>query len=303
MTAFSDEQIAEIQRIADGAAYAAQSRFMHKEQISDEVPEDGEALIWDEDRGKFVPSVPTTAGVEDHDHDGSPIQKLLQANTHESPTTDVHHSETHVVSFHSDTDATGPELNTLTGGSLTTLHDHTVSPTSHAHITADHTVESHTDTTGTGTELDTLTDGSLTGLHRHSHNIDDSVHDTDATGAELDTLTGGFNADLLHSHTGTGGVTDHGALTGLVDNDHPQYARQANREVISGEWAFTNQVKYNAGSAPSSPPEDVLAIRLIIDGSNLILRGYGPTGATCDICTVANVSVAHTNSLTLNWIE
>ena len=92
---FTDEQIAEIQRAADDAAYAAQSRFMHKEQISEEVPLDGEALIWDEDRGKFVPSVPTVVGVEDHNHDGSPIQKLEEANTHEARTADAHHAETH----------------------------------------------------------------------------------------------------------------------------------------------------------------------------------------------------------------
>ena len=57
---FTDEQIAEVQRVADDAAYAAQSRFMHKEQISEQIPEDGQALVWDKDRAKFVPSTPLT---------------------------------------------------------------------------------------------------------------------------------------------------------------------------------------------------------------------------------------------------
>ena len=92
---FTDEQLAEIQRIADDAAYAKQSRFLHKEQISEEIPEDGEALLWDSDRGKFVPRTPTIIGIADHDHDGSPIQKLIEENTHEQPTPNRHHSETH----------------------------------------------------------------------------------------------------------------------------------------------------------------------------------------------------------------
>jgi hypothetical protein len=37
------------------------------------------------------------------------------------------HAETHTVASHSDTSATGTELNTLTGGASTTLHKHTVS--------------------------------------------------------------------------------------------------------------------------------------------------------------------------------
>ena len=89
---FTDEQIAEIQRVANDAAYAAQSRFMHKEQISEEIPLDGEALIWDEDRAKFVPSTPTVAGTADHDHDGSPTQQLEAINTHENAGIQQHHA-------------------------------------------------------------------------------------------------------------------------------------------------------------------------------------------------------------------
>ena len=41
------------------------------------------------------------------------------------------------------------------------------------------------------------------------------------------------------SGAGTG-VTDHGALTGLGDNDHPQYPLKAGDETISGNWNFSN---------------------------------------------------------------
>lgn len=65
------------------------------------------------------------------------------------------------------------ELDTLTDGSSTTLHNHT-----HANATGQgvddhhaesHTIASHSDTTGTGGELDDLTDNSMADtLHRHS---------------------------------------------------------------------------------------------------------------------------------------
>lgn len=38
---------------------------------------------------------------------------------------------------------------------------------------------------------------------------------------------------------GGGGVTDHGALTGLGDNDHPQYPLKASTQTISGSWTFS----------------------------------------------------------------
>ncbi len=122
---------------------------------------------------------------------------------------DDHHAESHTIVSHSDTTATGPELETLTDGSnADSLHVHAVLPA--------HTIASHSDTSGTGPELDTLTDGSnADALHAHAHSgltgitADDhhaeshtvaSHSDTSGTGAELDTLTDGSNADALHAH-------------------------------------------------------------------------------------------------------
>ena len=71
----------------------------------------------------------------------------------------AHHAQSHTVVSHSDTTATGAELETLTDGSTTALHGHSAPA---------HTVVSHSDTTATGAELETLTDGSTTALHAHS---------------------------------------------------------------------------------------------------------------------------------------
>ncbi|MHA1462021.1 MAG: hypothetical protein ACTSQ0_03025 [Candidatus Heimdallarchaeota archaeon] len=80
-----------------------------------------------------------------HDHDG------IDENTA------ARHAQLHTVPSHTDTSATGAELNELTNGSDTALHDHL------------HTVPSHTDTSATGAELNELTNGSDTALHDHLH--------------------------------------------------------------------------------------------------------------------------------------
>jgi hypothetical protein len=121
------------------------------------------------------------------------------------------HAESHDIASHSDTTATGTELETLTDGSN--------ADSLHSHAGVGHTIASHSDTTATGAELETLTNGSDAGalhihdaryytesqvnglLHPQSHNIA-SHNDTTATGTELETLTDGSNADALHTHAG-----------------------------------------------------------------------------------------------------
>lgn len=87
---------------------------------------------------------------------------------------DAHHDEAHTVASHSDTGATGAELETLTGGGSTALHSHAVAHSSttgkgaNDHHNESHSVSSHSDTSATGGELDELTDGSTTTLHGHT---------------------------------------------------------------------------------------------------------------------------------------
>lgn len=51
---------------------------------------------------------------------------------------------------------------------------------------------------------------------------------------------------------GGGGVTDHGALTGLSDDDHPQYLKVADLETSS----ILNSTKWNGANktVSTSPP-------------------------------------------------
>jgi hypothetical protein len=85
--------------------------------------------------------------------------------------TDAHHAESHTITSHSDiVDATGANIEELTGGGDTTLHDHDgISENTAARHTESHSVASHSDTSATGAELNTLTDNSIADtLHRHS---------------------------------------------------------------------------------------------------------------------------------------
>lgn len=61
---------------------------------------------------------------------------------------------------------------------------------------------------------------------------------TDDTGTDFD-----LNA--------VGGAADHGGLTGLGDDDHPQYAEIGSAEPnITGVWTFASQPKFNNAGAP-----------------------------------------------------
>jgi len=60
-------------------------------------------------------------------------------------------------------------------------------------------------------------------------------------------------------------------------------------------------LEFLTGSAPSNPATGAMRLRVITDGANLILRAYGPTGATADLATLANVASGN-NTLVRNWI-
>lgn len=105
----------------------------------------------------------------------------------------------------------------------------------------------------------------------------------------------------IHTHPE---LTDHGGLGGLTDPDHPQYGLLNAEEVMLKAWLCAQGFKmFRLTFEPGAPPENQLHLYSIASGSNIILRAKGPTGATCDICTLPNVAVPHVNSLTLNWIK
>ncbi len=67
---------------------------------------DDKLYYWNITTASWVVLATGGAGhTEDHDHDGTPTQKLLATNTHESPAADTHHTQVHVLSG---ADHTGP---------------------------------------------------------------------------------------------------------------------------------------------------------------------------------------------------
>lgn len=48
---------------------------------------------------------------------------------------------------------------------------------------------------------------------------------------------------------GGGGTTDHGELSGLADDDHPQYGALAQAEAVTALWTFNEGIRIAAGKA------------------------------------------------------
>ncbi len=135
---------------------------------------------------------------------------------------DQHHNEAHVIASHSDTTATGAELETLTDGSDATAL--------HVHDGSDHDIADHNDTTATGTELETLTDGSdADALHAHTYAATPSGNTTF------------YVATTGNDTTGTGAVgfpylTLDRALTAVYDTEF-EYHAVATIELADGYYA------------------------------------------------------------------
>lgn len=136
-------------------------------------------------------------------------------------TPDDHHPQLHTIVSHSDTTATGGQLNTLTNGSnADALHIHTLANAHIANTTNPHATDIGNLGSGTLAELNTaITDATLddstAARPPTAHTI--ASHDTTATGVNLDILTNGSNASGLHVHTGVPILVILGA--DVVNND------------------------------------------------------------------------------------
>lgn len=149
------------------------------------------------------------------DDAGDPRPPTAHAHAHADTTgqtADDHHSEAHTIASHSDTTATGAELETLTDGSnadalhvhaaVSVAHSATTGQTADDHHAEAHTVASHSDTTATGAELETLTDGSnADALHVH------------ATPSIAHSATTGQGTDDHHAQVHALGGSDHTSAT------------------------------------------------------------------------------------------
>lgn len=97
---------------------------------------------------------------------------------------------------------------------------------------------------------------------------------TIAGGTGISTAMSGDTLTITNDSPGT---TDHGALSGLEDDDHTQYGALAQNEVVTGSWEFDGDL--SAGDTTSFGPmldidEATQAIRLHNeDGAALLIDG------------------------------
>lgn len=98
--------------------------------------------------------------------------------------------------------------------------------------------------------------------------------------------------------TGGGGVSDHGDLTGLGDDDHPQYGALAHSETVAALWTFAagiklaaNQAIHDAGGNPR------LTVSLSTPNLRLLgalsMQGYTLYGTTDQWGTLTLDSTSH----------
>ena len=109
------------------------------------------------------------------------------------------HDESHTITSHSDiVDATGANIEELTGGGDTVLHDHDgISENTAARHAESHNAASHSDIASTGANID----DAVSKKHDESHTITSHSDIVDATGANIEELTGGGDT-VLHDHDG-----------------------------------------------------------------------------------------------------
>lgn len=88
---------------------------------------------------------------------------------------------------------------------------------------------------------------------------------------------------------GGGGVTDHGALTGLADDDHPQYLTQAEADVLyapaGGGGASWTEAEIDFGSAPVYEASFTITDAAITSSAvkmQVLPCGKAATGRTAD---------------------
>ncbi len=115
--------------------------------------------------------------------------------------------------------------------------------------------------------------GALTGLGDDDHT---QYVKTDGTRSFTGTVSG--VSPTASSHLATKGyvdgelVTDHGALTGLGDDDHPQYPKISAPETITGPWDFTG--------SPIFQSSTTLGLAMLLQETNITGRWHVLIGKT-----------------------
>ena len=92
------------------------------------------------------------------------------------------------------------------------------------------------------TATDTLDSSTVPHADQHA-NANDAIEALQAkVGVNNSAVATSLDKRVSVLEASGGGVTDHGALTGLADDDHPQYAAIAQNETVSGTWTFSNPI-------------------------------------------------------------
>lgn len=157
----------------------------------------------------------------DHDHDGSPTQKLLAANTHESPSPDTHHAQSH---------GNGDHTTAFTDD--TTVNAHIADGTA-AHAASAISADSTT-LVGTGTDVQAV-------LEELDNGIADHLADTTSVHAHSSLGSVGANDHHNQSHAHNGadgsGTVAGSDLTGTPGGE------------LGGTWASPTVDATHSGSA------------------------------------------------------
>lgn len=115
-------------------------------------------------------------------------------------------------------------LTTDLAGKASTSHTHAIADTTNLQATLDNKANtSHTNAIADVTNLQTSLDAKAAASHTHALTDLSNVNVAGATDGQALVLQGSQWGAATISAGGGGGVTDHGALTGLGDDDHPQY--------------------------------------------------------------------------------
>jgi hypothetical protein len=218
---------------------------------------------------------------------------------------DALHAESHTIVSHSDTTATGAELDTLTGGGDTTLHDHDgISENTASRHNESHTVASHSDTTATGAELNTLTDDSMADtLHRHSElsasdGTPNPALSVNASGnVGIGTTSPG---ELLHVEEGSGTDPTFDAPVVAIFQRNAGGGNDAAIDIISGVTGSgtinfgdvdddnRGHINYNQNTDQFSFRTGATSDRMVIDSSGNVGIGTASPSAKLDIGDATN---------------
>ena len=91
--------------------------------------------------------------------------------------------------------------------------------------------------------------------------------------------------------------TDHGALTGLADDDHSQYPLLGSTETITGVWTFSATPIVPAPSAGGNP-----TTKTYVDAADATVASNAATAAATKVGLSGNESISGTKTFTSNPI-